>query len=52
MQHTTAAHMVEQNVLAVPVGASEGIEGETCPDARNEDLSWYKELRLQQRCPT
>jgi len=52
MQQTTAAHMAEQSVLAVLAGASEGIEGGTCPDARNEDPSLYKELRLQQRCPT
>ena len=52
MQQTTAAHMAEQSVLAVLAGASEGIEGGTCPNARNEDPSLYKELRLQQRCPT
>ena len=51
MQQITAAHMAEQNALAVLADASEGIEGETCPDARNEDLGWYKELRSQQQGP-
>eukprot|EP00277_Geminigera_cryophila_P016870 CAMPEP_0179448488 /NCGR_PEP_ID=MMETSP0799-20121207/32309_1 /TAXON_ID=46947 /ORGANISM="Geminigera cryophila, Strain CCMP2564" /LENGTH=429 /DNA_ID=CAMNT_0021240331 /DNA_START=31 /DNA_END=1320 /DNA_ORIENTATION=- len=51
MQQMTAAHMEEQNTLAVLADASEGIAGETNPDARNEDLDWYKKLRSQQHGP-
>jgi len=46
MEKMIAAHVEEQNALAVFTDASEG-----CPDARNEDLGWYKELRSQQHGP-